>query len=133
MAYPHGISFRYNDNYVSNPTDCNSDDTYDSGYPRTSNQGNTVGGESRTGLNQRDRSTSIDPRLAGLAYISSPAVGSFRIDLPSSGAYTVRLAAGDTADSVGVCVELFDNTASLGVLANGAAAAGEFYDAGGVK
>lgn len=130
MALPQGINFRSSSGYVTDPAGS----TYDTGtltYPRTTSQGNTVGWESVTSLQKRDRSTAIDPRLAGIIFITAPATATFRIDLPAPGAYGIRLAAGDYSARNRIKVEVFDDSTSLGVLADGLPAGGSFYDAAG--
>ena len=42
-----------------------------------------------------DRNNSIDPRLAGINYVSNGSPGDFYVDLPAPGIYNVSLAMGD--------------------------------------
>ncbi len=129
MSLPQGINFRSTSAYVTD----GADHTYEIGlgnnYPRTTPQGNTVGWETATG-DARNRSTSNDTRLAGFARTTGTAVGTYRIDLPSAGSYSVRVAAGDASYASGVKVEAFDTSTSLGVLAStSTTAANKFRDA----
>ncbi|MBK6414071.1 hypothetical protein [Sphingopyxis sp.] len=129
MSLPQGINFRSTSAYVTD----GEDHTYEIGlgnnYPRTTPQGNTVGWETATG-DARNRSTSNDTRLAGFARTTVTTVGTYRIDLPSAGSYSVRVAAGDASYASGVKVEAFDTSTSLGVLAStSTTAANKFRDA----
>lgn len=127
MAFPQGINFRATSGYVTDGTN----ETYEIGtsanYPRTTPQGNTVGWEQTSG-NARDRSTSVDRRLAGLHFQTIQA--DFRIDLPTAGSYNVRAAFGDMSSSSDTKWSLLDTTTTLATLATGTnGAAGSFKDA----
>ena len=43
----------------------------------------------------RDRSTTVDPRLAGINYAFNGTPATFSVDLPASGTYNLSLAMGD--------------------------------------
>lgn len=140
MAYPQGIAFRSTSGYV---TDSSPDDVETStantdagnmsvsSYPRTSAQGNTVGWEKGSNnLITRNRNASAG-RMAGKHQGND---SKFRLDLPSTGNYDIRLAAGDASYSAPVRVELFDTSSSLGVLSSGSTSAGNrFKDATDVE
>lgn len=128
MAYSQGIDFRATSGYVTDPDrhDC---DLASGTYPRTTAQGNTVGWETSLPRGARDRLNSVDARLAGIHYVSAPTTLSYRFDLPRAGDYKVRLAAGDATTPNPVRIELFDDTTSKGVLANGAASGTNMRDA----
>jgi len=92
-------------------------------YLRTTAQGNNVGWESGgADIDERDMDNGIDRRLAGCHISFNPTPQNYRIDLPSAGDYTVRIAAGREGYTFSVNVELFDGTTSLGVLASGTGA-----------
>lgn len=135
MAFPQGINFRSTSGYVADGANEYAQLQPGTGgnYPTTTPQGNTVGWEGTAYLQigSRDRSTSIDRRLAGTNYANTAAVAMYRIDLPAAGSYNVRLAAGDAQYSASVQVELFDDNASIGVMASGSLSAGSFMDATG--
>jgi hypothetical protein len=131
MALPQGINFRQNSSFVTDGTGENVELQQGANdYPRTTPQGNTVGWESGgLSINTRDRNASLDRRLAGLHFNIS-ASSDFRIDLPSSGSYNIRLAAGDNDGPQEVNVTLYDGTTSLGVLSSGTTGgAAHFKDA----
>jgi hypothetical protein len=93
MAFS-GINFRATSGYVTD----NAADTYSLGeaYP-TTRGGKTFGFGSSITSNTRDRSTGVDVRLAGIAFMAnSGSPTNFTIDL-ASGTYKVRLALGDAA------------------------------------
>lgn len=130
MAFPQGIPFRSTSGFVtdgandsvetstSNTTNAAVDSA---SYPRTSAQGNNVGYEtgSFNVLITRDRSTSVDPRLAGLHGTNNGPVMTYRIDMPTAGYKAVRLAVGDNNYSFNVTppgLELFDGTTRLRTL-----------------
>lgn len=126
MAFPQGINFRATSGYV---TDGANESFENAGtlYPRTTAQGNTVGWEQAVG-NLRDRSSSVDRRLAGINYINSQS--DYRIDLPSAGSYTIRAAFGDMSSVNDTLWSLLDTTTSLATLATGTnVASGSFKDA----
>jgi len=138
MALPQGINFRDSAGFVTDGA--NEDHEIGDGgfnvviptYPRTSAQGNTVGWEGTGALETRDRNSGNDRRLAGMHLRADPGNADFRIDLPSSGDYSIRVAAGDPSYSTTTTMELMDTTTSLGVLFNGSTgAANSFFDAGG--
>lgn len=135
MAFPQGINFRASTGYVSDGANEYAQLVPSSGgnYPTTTPQGNTVGWEGTAYLQvaTRDRSATVDHRLAGMNYANTAAIANYRIDLPAAGTYGIRLAAGDAGFSSATQVELFDSTTSLGVLASGVVAAGSFIDAAG--
>lgn len=102
-------------------------------YPTT----NTIGGDSVTygwvvsgsAADTRDRNSGLNARFAGCHFNGTDGTEDFRIDLPATGSYTIRLAAGDPSNSIPTKVELFDNTNSLGVLCSTATASAGFRDA----
>lgn len=120
MAYPQGINFRSTAGYV---TDTSPDDKELGGsatYPHTTAQGNNVGWEDDIGANERDRNSALDARLAGVHFTNNSAsVKRYRFDLSSTGAWDVRIAAGDASYVQGpIKIEVMDTTTSLGVLCN---------------
>jgi hypothetical protein len=114
MAFPQGVDFRNTSGYVSDPTNC----TYELGasntdYPTTTPQGNNIGWETGfVAFNARDRDNTLDPRLAGCNF-TNVAQATFRIDLPSSGSYTINLALGDDFSGWSEKLQVFDGTTSL--------------------
>lgn len=133
MAYPQGISFRQSSGYVTDvsPSTFEITDTVGSGipeYPRTTAQGNTVGYElgNPANSNPRNRNSGNDARLAGSHSIPD-ALQRYRFDLPASGSYNIRVAAGDAVYSAATYVELFDTITSLGVLCSGSTGAGNSF------
>ncbi len=81
-----------------------------------------------------DRSTSVDPRLAGINSAQNGSPATFYVDLPSPGAYNVSLAMGD--DGFAQCgtqceVEVFDGSTPIATVSGGPTNQGYFYDAAG--
>lgn len=89
MAFPQGVDFRSTAGFVTDPANF----TVDAGttvYPTASPQGNNIGWVSTSGLSSRNRSASVDPRLAGMVFGTNIA-STFKIDLPSAGTYNIRI------------------------------------------
>lgn len=96
--------------------------------------GLTVAWSADLTANARDRSTSVDRRLAGLVFqANNGTTRDFTVTLPDgAGYYEIGLALGDASNAMpDMRCELFDNTTSFALIA-GATAAGEFLDAAGV-
>lgn len=131
MSLPQGIDFCATPTFVTHLTNCDPETATTANYPRTSAQGNSVGWlDAPDGV--RDRNAGIDARLAGVAFGNvGAATYRYRIDLPSTGNYKFRIAAGDASGGNDVKVELFDNTTSKGVLVTSHSAVGglRWYDA----
>lgn len=128
MSLPQGIDFRATSGYVTDPADHTYEISITANYPRTTAQGNNVGWE--TVSDSRNRSTSPDARLAGIHRTTGTTVTTYRIDLPATGDYKIRLAAGDYSYSAGIKVEIFDTTTSLGIIADTSTTASQrFRDA----
>lgn len=141
MTFPQGIDFRNTSGYVTDPANCTYEIyggfTSSGNYPRTTPQGNTVGYEgnySGVDTGYRDRSTSVDPRLAGLHQTTSNTAFTYRIDLPAAGAYKIGAACGDASNAQACYLEVLDTSSSLGVLVNGTTSnANRWFDATGVE
>lgn len=123
-----GFNFRATSGYVSDPANT----TYEIGtginYPR-SILGVTCGWEVAP-TSTRDRSLSVDARLAGL-HFRAYAVGytpTYRIDVPA-GTYNLSMAMGDTAaGQIGSKVEVYDDaTLRLTVWDSAAALSSSYF------
>ncbi|MHA2642886.1 MAG: hypothetical protein V2G41_09590 [bacterium JZ-2024 1] len=104
-------------------------------YP-TSRGGATFGWTTSIGGNTRDRSSSVDRRLAGVNFSDDAVSQNFRVDLPAPGKYRIRVALGDAsfAYNNSQVIEIFDSGVSkLRIPATGkqSTAAGSFMDAVG--
>src|SRR5271165_2886814 len=92
-AWQQGFDFRNTKGFVTDP----SGDTYvlpSTLYP-TSFNGTTYGWVKTTPVQGRDRNASLDPRLAGINFVTNGSPGTFYVDLPSAGTYNLSLAMGD--------------------------------------
>lgn len=90
MAWDKGFNFRETSGYVTDAAG----DTYvipADTYPTTRN--GVTFGWTVAATGQRDRNSLLDPKVAGVAFGNG--VGTFRVDLPAAGTYSVRLAMGD--------------------------------------
>ena len=131
-AWAIGFDFRASSNYVTDPPG----DTYvlpTTAYPTNFN-GVNFGWTNVNLIQARNRSTSVDPRLAGMDYASNGSPGTFYVDLPASGTYNVSLALGDAAYqscSIGCQVQFLDGNTVLSTLSEGSNGSGYFYDAQG--
>lgn len=126
-----GVDFRQSSGFVTDPTNYTSDITQGSNnYPTTTPQGVNVGWESGGAqISTRDRNSSLDPRIAGLAFTFGGTGSTYRIDLPSSGSYQVGLGAGDPAAGQIVDIDLYDTNTKLVTLSSGSISAGTVNDA----
>lgn len=133
MAFKQGIDFRATAGFVSDPTDCTSEIGTTANYPRATPQGNNVGWE-QAPAGTRNRSATVDARLAGIAFVNA-GPKNYRIDLPASGWYKITLAIGDatSAQSQQLVTVLDDTTVISNVVMNPGSALGQFYDACGVE
>jgi len=129
-----GFDFRATSNYVTDPPG----DTYVlpvSSYP-TSFNGITFGWTNSALVQARNRSTTIDPRLAGFNFAMNGSPATFYVDLPGSGTYNLTLAMGDAGYQqcdVQCQIQFLDGNTVLATLTEGLEAAGYFYDAKGNK
>lgn len=143
MAFPQGINFRQTEAYRSGEDAASSGGNgwcypepsgENNDYPQTTAQGNSVGWETAaSAYSGRNRSGTNDVRLAGMGFDSSGTnvQRDFRIDLPASGDYLIRMAMGEASYSRDVDCEVFDTSSSLGVIISGVTgAANSFTDAG---
>ena len=127
-----GFDFRNTAKFVTDPPG----DNYvlsTTAYP-TQENGITFGWVRTSLVQARDRSASIDPRLAGINYVNNGSPATFYVNLPSAGTYNLSLAMGD--DGYEQCytqcqVQFLDGNTVLATVTEGATYAGYFYDAKG--
>jgi len=92
-GWQQGFDFRATAGFVTDPANT-THVLATTAYPST--VGGVTFGWVNTGLIQsRDRSTTVDPRLAGINYVRNGSPGTFYVNLPSAGTYNVSLALGD--------------------------------------
>jgi len=128
-----GFDMRATQNYVSDPLS----DTFVLGpstlYPTTRN-GVTFGWTTAAATG-RDRTKSVDTRLAGINFIyNNVTPGVFQVDLPGPGTYNIALALGDASFNQcqwGCRIEFKDGNTSLFVLTPTNIATGTFLDSNG--
>lgn len=137
-AVDMGLSFRTTVGYVTDQAYAVFVDPSTDAYPQTHTNGNgvsithgyTIGGESGS-----DRNNTVDARLAGVHYTSNSGSTTFRVDLPSTGTWTICAAFGDIGFSKLITAQLQDNTTTFKDLTNSGAGiavtAGHFVDASG--
>src|SRR5271157_2815363 len=132
QAFQQGFDFRNTSTYVTDPAG----DTYvlsSTAYP-TKGSGVTYGWVNTSLVQARDRNAKVDPRLAGMNYVSNNSPATFYVDLPSAGMYNLSLAMGD--DGASQCwtqcqVQFLDGGTVLATVTGGPTKAGYFYDAKG--
>jgi hypothetical protein len=139
MAFPQGIYFRATDDQ-SDPSNYDAE-LYSAGsggsnYSHATSQSNNVGWEAIVSGNllTADRSSGSVVQLKGITYIQNTngIYATYRIDLPSTGAYRIRLAMGDADNSQSVRARLYDDVTSFADLEAGTGAASAYMDATGV-
>lgn len=126
-AFTVWVNFRDTAGYVTDGTN----QTYCLGeaYP-TTRGGATFGWESGfTSTNRRNRTTSLDPRLAGICFAFDPAAAVFRLDLPAAGTYDVSLALGDASAGLSIGGAVKDTSTVKITIPNAAFATNNFVDA----
>jgi uncharacterized membrane protein len=131
-GWQQGFDFRNTATYVTDPPG----DTYvlpTMAYPTKSN-GVTLGWVNTSLVQGRDRSISVDPRLAGINFATNGSPATFAVNLPSAGSYNLSLALGD--DGWFECwvqcqVQFLDGNTVLATLTEGSINLGYFYDAKG--
>src|SRR5271157_4736393 len=127
-----GFDFRNTSTFVTDPPG----DTYvlpSTTYPRTVN-GVTFGWTAPNLVQARDRSTSVDARLAGINFVSNGSPATFYVDLPSAGSYNLSLALGDEGYSqcwTQCQIQFLDGSTVLATVPGGPTNYGYFYDAEG--
>lgn len=115
MSWDKGWNFRATSGYVTDGANT----TYELGeqYPVTRNT--VTFGWVGFGPLSVDRNNALDVRLAGINYFSSSGVtGTFQVDLPATGDYTIHLALGDAGGGGSascVCV-IKDNASTLATI-----------------
>ena len=132
QPFQQGFDFRNTSTFVTDPPG----DTYvlaTTAYPTKSN-GVTFGWVNTLLVQGRDRSTSVDPRLAGVNYANNGSPATFYVDLPSAGTYNLSLALGD--DGYMSCwvqcqIRFLDGSTVLATVTGGTINQGFFYDAVG--
>jgi len=130
IAWQQGFDFRNAAGFVTDPPG----DTYvlpTTAYPSTVN-GISFGWVKTSLVQARDRSTTVDPRLAGINYANNGAPATFYVDLPSAGTYSVSLAMGDagyTQCYTQCQIQFLDGNMVLFTLTAGKTFASYFYDA----
>ncbi|MGH9522707.1 MAG: hypothetical protein ACRD3E_09270 [Terriglobales bacterium] len=144
VVFDAGFDFRATSTYVTDPAFAtyqvvNSGGVPAETYPTTrtvNGAAATFGWESgTTNLGPgRDRSSSVDARLAGVNQVAAAKPGNavWRLELPAAGAYDVDLAVGDATSSQVENVEIQDGTAAVISFTNVSVSAGAFLDASGV-
>jgi len=138
-AVDYCFNFRATSGFVTDTGGCVP--VLNEAYPHTYSNGATAGWEQTSTDGTRDRGNTVDPKLAGQNRANSTDVfREFRVDLPSTGSYDIRAAVGDLSfgyatNRVNPYASIKDTTTTLFTIVAGdtSIAAGEFYDATGVK
>lgn len=130
MAWDKGWNFRATAAFVTD----GADETYslgspDDDYPVTRN-GVTFGWEDGPADDSRDRDATVDRRLAGINFHPNDGTQKrFRVDLPATGDYNIRLAIGDTGTGQGYqYVEVLDTTTQVHLIDDTNGTAIDNYD-----
>jgi uncharacterized membrane protein len=129
-GWQQGFNFRATPGYVNDPPNTTHVMATTS-YPTTVN-GATFGWMNTALVLARDRSRSVDARLAGINAVANGSPATFTVNLPAPGSYNVSLAMGDAG--YGQCwvmcqVQFRDGSTVLGTV-TGNPNMGYFYDPG---
>ena len=138
MAFNEGFNFRATLAFVTDPADTQHC-PLESAYPTTAG-GVTFGWEyTNSTANDRDRSDSVDARLAGIVFHTNnrdgvPQQAVFRVDLPATGDYEIAAAFGDMGGATTNHYAQFqDTTTEISTVTDASIASGAFVDASGVE
>lgn len=128
------FNFRQTSDYVTDGANATYvlGDTYD--VTRSIGGQNVTFGWATSGatLNTRNRSLTVDVRLAGINFLDADGERYFRVDLPAAGTYGVRLALGDTDYGHNISVIIKDGVGgSTLTTIQSSVASGSFLDANG--
>jgi len=108
-SYNFGFNFRSTQGYVTDPA--NTVGFFGNAYPTSKTFGEVsvnAGWDGAIGV--ADRSTSIDPRLAGGNTVAQgTAARKFRVDLPVSGVWSIRLAMGNPSFTRAAFFDILDS------------------------
>lgn len=136
MGFPQGIYFRLTDNQTD-PADYDAEVSLSNNYPRTSAQGNSVGYEDIFfgQTDARDRDVGSVVALRGIHFLPNSSGGNniYRIDLPSTGSYVIKLALGDEGGMQNCRCRLLDNATQFADIDAATGGAANFIDATGVN
>ena len=116
-GWQQGFDFRATAGYVTDPANT-THVLATMAYPTTVG-GVTFGWANTALIASRDRSTTVDPRLAGINYARNGSPGKFYVTLPSAGSYNLSLAMGDEGYSqcwVLCQVQFLDGSTVLGTV-----------------
>ncbi len=131
-GWQQGFDFRNSSSYVTDPPG----DTHvlsTTKYPTTVN-GVTFGWVNTSLVQARDRNSKLDPRLAGINFITNGSPATFYVDLPSPGTYNLSLAMGDAGYQQcwkECLIQFLDGNTLLAAVTEGVTNLGYFYDAAG--
>ena len=127
----YGFNFRATSAYVTDAANT----TYSIGdtYAQTRN-GITFGWTGSPGVpTTRNRSTSVNVRVAGINFTAAASPLTFRVDLPATGQYSIGCAMGDATNAQSTqYIEIFDNATSLYSMTSGSTpGVNQYYDING--
>lgn len=127
-----GFDFRASASFVTDPPG-NVAVLPSTAYPMQAS-GMTYGWAKTYLVQGRDRSSAVDPRLAGINFASNGSPATFYVDLPLPGTYKLALAMGDEGRQqcwVACQVQFFDGSKLVGTVVRGVIDSGHFCDAQG--
>jgi hypothetical protein len=128
MALPQWIYFRATDN-ETDPTNADAEVATSANYPRTSAQSNSVG--HLGAVQPRDRNVETSVLLKGICFEAQANTRDYKILLPASGNYKIRLAMGDSSSNHNCRCRVFDDTTQLLDIDAGVVPSGQYADAAG--
>lgn len=77
----------------------------------------------------RDRDDTLDPRLAGISFANTNETRTFRVTLPATGSYDIRLAVGDVNPQTNHQIRVLDNATEFISILTVSTGANEWRDA----
>jgi len=131
-VWQQGFDFRGSSNFVADPPGATGVE-FDTTFPTVGDL-TTYGWWYGATFQTANRNNTIDPRLAGINYVTNGTPGQFYVDLPAPGTYSLSLAMGDDgwpACAVQCQVQFLDGSTVLATITGGPVNLGYFYDAQG--
>ena len=138
MTTDFGFDFRATSGFVTDPNYAAAvlQDNYPNVYTNALSNTITAGfSQNESMSNMANRNSGNDPRLAGINYNAGNAISPFftvfEVALPSTGTWSIALAAGDASNPQSQYIQFLDNGVAFATYTGVATASNSFMDANG--